>query len=172
MAAFDDFYFNPQMYDPAGGLLGNLHTWAQPPFLPKSISPEIGAAVSQGPIGPPAPAMAGQGPSATLPAAAPLGFLPPQQPMSVLDRIGQGLNNNGLSLLALGAGIAQGGLGKGLELAAHAGLQEAQLGQKRAGTQSTYQALLQAGIPVALAQTIAQSQNPQLMRFALDRYGR
>jgi hypothetical protein len=155
--------FNPASYGvSARGLLGHLPMWSyQAPVFPTAAqdatdsSGLANAAVPSTPV-PNATALAGTGP----------------QPGTMMDRIGQGLNDNAATLMALGGGIAQGGLGRGLQLAAQAGVQEAQLGQKKATAQSIAQSLIWAGTPPAIALTIAQSQNPQLVRYALERYGR
>jgi hypothetical protein len=71
------------------------------------------------------------GPLSIPPAQPPIFLSPPDpagaapaQPTSALGSIGQGLgngiNNHALTLMQLGAGIAQGGVGKGLALASTA----------------------------------------------------
>jgi hypothetical protein len=46
---------------------------------------------------------------------------PQPQPSTWIDRLGTGLNDNASMLMGLGAGIAQGGIGKGLQMGAQFG---------------------------------------------------
>ncbi len=86
----------------------------------------------------PNPAAPAPGPLAIPPATPPIFLSPPDpagaapaQPASALGDLGQGLtngiNNHALTLMALGAGIAQGGVGRGLALASTAAQAERNL---------------------------------------------
>jgi hypothetical protein len=117
---------------------------------------------------PPAPA---PGPLPIPPAQPPI-FLPPPDPASALGGIGQGLangiNNHALTLMALGAGIAQGGVGQGLTSAATAAQAERSLQAQQVNFLQTYQALTGAGVPAEEAR--AAVTNPSLMRAVAVKY--
>jgi hypothetical protein len=123
---------------------------------------------------PPAP-----GPLAIPPATPPIFLSPPDQagaapaqPASALGSIGQGLasgiNNHALTLMALGAGIAQGGVGKGLDAATAAAQAERSLQAQQVNFLQTYQALTDAGVPAEEAR--AAVTNPSLMRAVAVKY--
>jgi hypothetical protein len=122
----------------------------------------------------PAPA---PGPLAIPPAQPPIfPFDPagagPAQPPSGLGGLGQGLtngiNNHALTLMALGAGIAQGGVGRGLADAATAAQAERNLQAQKFNFLQTYNALTDAGVPAPQAQ--AAISNPSLMRALAVKY--
>jgi hypothetical protein len=96
---------------------------------------------------------------------------PAQRPGS-LGNLGQslanGLNNHALTLMALGSGIAQGGVGKGLAEAATAAQAERSLQAQQANFLQTYQALQNAGVPPEVAR--AAVTNPSLMRAVAVKY--
>jgi hypothetical protein len=117
-----------------GGLLGNL----QP----------------QQPQAQPLPAQAGTGapgPGAPGPGAG--GFA---------NGVGNFLSSNPLMLMALGGGIAQGGIGRGLQMAVPAAQAEQQQQKQQASQQATYQALRQAGVPHG--QAMAAALNPDVLK--------
>jgi hypothetical protein len=96
----------------------------------------------------------------------------PSQPTSALGSIGQGLangiNNHALTLMALGAGIAQGGVGRGLALASTAAEAERNRQIQQLNFLQTYNALTGAGVPPPQAQ--AAIGNPSLMRALAVKY--
>jgi hypothetical protein len=125
---------------------------------------------------PPGPA---PGPLAIPPATAPIFLSPPDQsgaapaqPPGALGSLGQGLangiNNHALTLMALGAGIAQGGVGQGLASAATAAQAERSLQAQQSNFLQTYQALSDAGVPADVAR--AAVTNPSLMRAVAVKY--
>jgi len=109
------------------------------------------------PIPPALPA----GPGGTVsPASNPLG--------SVGDAITNGISNHALTLMALGAGIAQGGVGKGLAAAATAADAEHNRQIQQLNLLQTYKALTDGGVPPQEAQ--AAVVNPSLMRTLAAKY--
>jgi hypothetical protein len=127
----------------------------------------------------PDPAAPSPGPLAIPPATPPIFLSPPDQsstalaqPAGAWDGIGQsltnGINNHALTLMALGAGIAQGGVGKGLELAATAAQAERNLRAQQVNFKHVYEVLTGAGVPAeeALAAVIS----PSLMRTLAVKY--
>jgi hypothetical protein len=119
------------------------------------------------------------GPLAIPPATPPIFLSPPDQvgaapaePLGALGSLGQGLangiNNHALTLMALGAGIAQGGVGQGLASAATAAQAERSLQAQQVNFLQTYQALTNAGVPAEEAR--AAVANPSLMRAVAVRY--
>jgi hypothetical protein len=138
----------------------------------------------QGPGNPPAPVPAAPASSSKLPfpAADPPIWLLPDGSVSYSGRSpsastgaastsqvpGGFLNSNASTLMALGAGIAQGGIGRGLEYAANA----AQAAHKQQAQQQsllhTYDALTDAGVPRTLAR--AAVYDPHIMRAVASTY--
>jgi hypothetical protein len=127
----------------------------------------------------PNPAAPAPGPLSIPPAQPPIFLSPPDpasaapaQPASAWDSIGQGLtngiNNHALTLMALGAGIAQGGVGRGLALASTAAEAERNRQAQQLNFLQTYNALTSAGVPKPQAQ--AAIGNPSLMRALAVRY--
>jgi hypothetical protein len=123
---------------------------------------------------PPAP-----GPLAIPPATPPIFLSPPDQagpapaqPASAVGSIGQGLasgiNNHALTLMALGAGIAQGGVGRGLDAATAAAQAERNLQAQQVSMKQTYDALTGAGVPAEEA--LAAVVNPRLMHVLAVKY--
>jgi len=155
MGTFDDSnYSNPQ-YSIFGGL-------QFPPTSPLSTlaaaqyRPTPGATI-------PNPAAAAPGPLAIPPAQPPI-FLsppdpsnaapaPPPNPLGSLgNAITNGISNYALTLMALGAGIAQGGVGRGLTDAATAAAAERNRQLQQLNFLSTYKALTDGGVPPQEAQ--------------------
>jgi hypothetical protein len=119
---------------------------------------------------PPAP-----GPLSIPPAQPPIFLSPPDpaggapaQPAGPWDSIINGLNNHALTLMALGAGIAQGGVGKGLADAATAVAAERNRQAQQLNFLQTYKALTDGGVPAQEAQ--AAIGNPSLMRALAAKY--
>jgi hypothetical protein len=127
----------------------------------------------------PATAAPPPGPLAIPPAQPPIFLSPPGpagaapiQPSSPLGGLGQnlanGLNNHALTLMALGAGIAQGGVGRGLEAATSAAETERSRQAQQLNLLQTYKALTDGGVPPPQAQ--AAIGNPSLMRALAVKY--
>jgi hypothetical protein len=127
----------------------------------------------------PNPAAPAPGPLAIPPAQPPIFLSPPDpagtapaQPTSAMGSIGNaitnGINNHALTLLALGAGIAQGGVGKGLAAAAAAAEAERNRQAQQLNFLETYKALTDGGVPPQDAQ--AAIGNPGLMRALAAKY--
>jgi hypothetical protein len=142
MATSDNFSpFNPQYFSP-GPQSPSVPSW-----LPAaSYRPPLASAFPS----PPAP-----GPLSIPPAQPPIFLSPPDppgpapaQPASALGNFGQslanGINNHALTLMALGAGIAQGGVGQGLASAATAAQAERSLQAQQFNFLQTYKALTDA----------------------------
>jgi hypothetical protein len=79
-----------------------------------------------------------------------------------LSRLGQGLRDNSSMLMALGAGTMTGGLGRGFQAAAAATEADAKRQAESASRNATLQALLQLGVPNAVAHAAAI--NPDLLK--------
>ncbi|HEY0421077.1 MAG TPA: hypothetical protein VGC80_16295, partial [Acetobacteraceae bacterium] len=108
------------------------------------------------------------GPLSIPPAQPPIFLSPPDpaaapaQPASPWDSLANGINNHALTLMALGAGIAQGGVGRGLAAAATAAEGERNRQAQQFNFLQTYKALTDGGVPPQEAQ--AAIGNPSLMR--------
>ena len=131
----------------------------------------------------PNPAAPAPGPLSIPPAQPPVFLSPPDpagaapaQPAGALGSIGpsinngltSGINNHALTLMALGAGIAQGGVGKGLAAAAAAAQAERNLQAQQVNFSHVYNALTGAGVPADEA--LAAVMNPSLMRTLAVKY--
>ena len=81
---------------------------------------------------------------------------------------GNPLSNNALTLMALGAGIAQGGIGKGLQQAATAAEADRQQQAQRYGVLQNYDALTDAGVPRDQAR--AAIYDPRVMSAVATKY--
>jgi hypothetical protein len=92
----------------------------------------------------------------------------PAPPASPWDSLANGINNHALTLMALGAGIAQGGVGRGLAAAATAAEGERNRQAQQFNLLQTYKALTDGGVPAQEAQ--AAIGNPSLMRALAARY--
>jgi hypothetical protein len=75
---------------------------------------------------------------------------------------GSWLNNNPLMLMALGGGIAQGGIGRGLQAAVPAAQYEQQQQKQQQAQGVTYNALRSAGVPHG--QALAGALNPEILK--------
>jgi hypothetical protein len=113
------------------------------------------------------------GPLSIPPAQPPIFLSPPAgtavtQPPSAWDSISNGINNHALTLMALGAGIAQGGVGRGLAAAATAAEGERSRQAQQLNFLQTYKALTEGGVPAQEAQAAISS--PSLMRALAAKY--
>jgi len=79
-----------------------------------------------------------------------------------------GINSHPLTLMSLGAGIAQGGVGRGLDLATAAAQAERNLQAQQVNHAHVYNALTGAGVPPDEA--LAAVLNPSLMRALAVKY--
>jgi len=158
-------YFNPQYSGPGGQQFTSpLAALAAAQYRPTPAATF------------PNPAAAAPGPLAIPPAQPPIFLSPPNPagaaPTSAPDSIGQGLatgiNNHALTLMALGAGIAQGGVGRGLALASTAAEAERNRQVQQLNFLQTYKALTDAGVPAPQAQAAIGS--PSLMRALAAKY--
>jgi hypothetical protein len=171
MGAFDDSNTPNPPYSIFGGL----------PFPPTSPLSTLAAAQYRPTPSAtfPNPAMPVPGPLAIPPAQPPI-FLsppdpaaaasaPPPNPLGTFgNTITNGINNHALTLMALGAGIAQGGVGRGLSLAEGAAQAERALMAQQVNFRQTYNALTGAGVPSEEA--LAAVVNPSLMRTLAVKY--
>jgi hypothetical protein len=121
-----------------------------PPAIPRARAPIYPAASA--PPATPAPPPTGTDPTNTNIGA---GFPNP-------------LTNHAATLMALGAGIAQGGIGRGLAMASSAAEAERNRSFQQTSLLQTYKALTDAGVPQQEA--IAAVSNPGLMRTVATRY--
>lgn len=125
----------------------------------------------------PAPVVAAPKPAPTDVSAnrAPLSLapaLPSQAPVTVeqpgfMDRLSNGLAANPMTLMTLGAGIAQGGVGKGLQYAAAGSQADRTNRQKQLTQTATYAALKARGMSDADA--LLAMQSPEALKAVLPR---
>jgi hypothetical protein len=167
MGISDNFNpFNPQYFSPGSPQSPSIPSW-----LPAASYRPPRASVFPSP---PVP-----GPLSIPPAQPPIFLSPPDQvgaaptqPASSSGNFGQslanGINNHALTLMALGAGIAQGGIGQGLASAATAAQAERSLQTQQVNFLQTYQALQNAGVPPEVAR--AAVTNPSVMRAVAVKY--
>lgn len=172
MGLFDSFQFDPQSYNPIGGMLQRLQDWQWqqqgqgfPPMdghVGNALKPPVIAA-------PPADNEPHRG--------APLSLYPPpmaspQDPQTspfanMLNGVSNGIAANPMTLMALGSGIMQGGFGKGLQLALMASGADENNKQNKQAQNATIAALRARGVPeadIALA-----ASNPDTMKALLTR---
>ena len=171
MGTFDDSNSSNPPYSIFGGL----------PFPPTSPLSTLAAAQYRPTPSAtfPNPAAAPPGPLAIPPAQPPI-FLSPPDPAAAApapppnpfgtfgSAITNGINNHALTLMALGAGIAQGGVGRGLADAATAAAAERNRQFQQLNFLATYKALTDGGVPPQEAQ--AAISNPSLMRTLAAKY--
>jgi hypothetical protein len=150
MGIFDDSsYFNP----------------LQSPFATAQYRPTPSGTLANAPA---------PGPLSIPPAQPPIFLSPPDPaaapspPASPWDSLANGINNHALTLIALGAGIAQGGVGRGLAAAATAAEGERNRQAQQLNLLQTYKALTDGGVPAQEAQ--AAIGNPSLMRALAAKY--
>jgi len=149
-------------FDDGSGHAGAASYPPMPTAAPSSLSPAhrfVGlASPSSGSLMPAKAASSATGPSTS-------NFTPRN---GIGGTLAQGLNNHALTLMALGAGIAQGGLGRGLSLAQSAAEAERNLMAQQVNFRQTYEALTGAGVPndEALAAVV----NPNLMHALAVKY--
>lgn len=173
MADFLSQYFDPKTYDAGiGGLLNRLlpsmQAQLQPGAFPEQSvqanapSPLDTAQWPAGPVGAPMEANAAMPPKTMAPTP-PLSLAPPAMPAAppeqpgIGDRISNGISNNSNMLIALGSGIAQGGIGKGLQ----SSLTGIDQDRKNGNQNLTQQALIKKGLDPEMARAV--SANPQLL---------
>lgn len=187
MVDFLSSYFDPRNFEGVAGLLNRqidpamlqlqpglfppqqLQPPQQPIAEPNQPSPLDSAQWPAGPVGAP------QTDGASLPRAAqptagmmaPLSIAPPMPGPSaqveapgVGDRISDGLSRNSNMLISLGAGIAQGGIGKGLQAA----MTGVDADRKQGNQNLTQQALIKKGLDPEMARAV--SANPALLASA------
>jgi hypothetical protein len=151
------------------GIFGDNFLSLLSPFATAQYRPTPAATFPDpaAPAAPPAPLAI---PPAQLPIFSPPapGSAAPAQPASPWESIANGINNHALTLMALGAGIAQGGVGKGLGLAEAAAQTERNLLAQQVNFKQTYNALTGAGVPADEA--LAAVVNPSLMRALAVKY--
>jgi hypothetical protein len=128
----------------------------------------------------PDPAAPPPGPLSIPPAEPPIFLSPPDQPGTApaqpagglgsmgINGLANGINNHALTLMALGAGIAQGGVGKGLADATTAAAAERSRQAQQVSFLQTYNALTNGGVP--REEALAAVMNPSLMRALAAKY--
>lgn len=154
------------------GTMPQLAGGAAPP-LPPPVNVAPPPQVASVPATP--PAMAPAGPSSTdiSAAARQPASAPPGRTESLWDKIGSGINNNSALLLALGAGFSGApsfgtGMSRAFSQAIPAGQLDTANKLKASQIQSTYSALLKAGVPPHLA--LAATQNPEILKKVTEDY--
>ena len=105
-----------------------------------------------------------QGPSASAPPSGGIAGMV----QSLANGIVGGIDNHPLTLMSLGAGIAQGGIGRGLALATAAAQAERNLQAQQVNHAHVLNALTGAGVPPDEA--LAAVLNPSLMRVLAVKY--
>jgi hypothetical protein len=136
-----------------------------PPLPPATAAPPPSPAALPLPIPPARP------PSfAPSLAAPPATSAVPQDPTNnnIAPTLANPLASHAATLMALGAGIAQGGIGKGLAMASAAAENERNRAAQQMSFLQTYKALTDSGVPQQEA--IAAVSNPSLMRTLAARY--
>jgi hypothetical protein len=131
-----------------------------PQSLPSAAPTAPAIPPARAPIFPAAPA------PATSPAPAPAAVSPTTA--SIGPSFPNPLTNHAATLMALGAGIAQGGIGRGLAMASSAAEAERNRSFQQTSLLQTYKALTDAGVPQQEA--IAAVSNPSVMRTVATRY--
>lgn len=173
MGLFDSVQFDPQSYNPIGGLLRRLQEWqwqnpnAQgfPPLdgnVGNALKPTIIAA-------PPSDNEPQRGPPLNI--SPPPMAMPQAQQASPLANIFGGLSNgiaaNPMTLMALGSGIMQGGFGKGLQLAMAGSSLDQKNKQMQQAQNATIAALKAKGFSDAEIALAASS--PEAMKAAISK---
>jgi hypothetical protein len=151
MSIYDD-YSNSYTYPDA-----TAASYQTPQIIGASTAPGEGVAASQ-------PPTYYQAPSASAP---PTGGIAGMV-QGLANRIVGGINNHPLTLMSLGAGIAQGGIGRGLTLATAAAQAERNLQAQQVNHAHVFNALTGAGVPPDEA--LAAVLNPSLMRALAVKY--
>jgi hypothetical protein len=108
-----------------------------------------------------------QAPAASAPPSSGLGSIAGMVQNPTNGIVG-GINNHPLTLMSLGAGIAQGGIGRGLALATAAAQAERNLQAQQVNHAHVLNALIGAGVPPDEA--LAAVLNPTLMRALAVKY--
>jgi hypothetical protein len=155
----------PWMTNLAGSFIGPSRGFpptigvATPPVSPALNPVLVPASV---PISRPRPVMEATTPQAPMPVSSQF-----PQSTGMLDRVGNGIQDNSNLLMALGSGIMQGGWGKGLEAASAAASAERKERQQDLARNTTFQALLAHGVPEAEARAAMSS--PEILRALVNR---
>jgi hypothetical protein len=190
MGIFSGYQFDPRAYQ--RGVLGwldpTLHNMDKPggmpdfgtpqmppPSLPPPSMPGAGMAqpeIPQGDAGPSAMPQAGPGVQGVN---APQGgsfFGQQLEGGGLFDRLGQGLSSNALTLMALGGGIAQGGIGKGLTAAAPIAAYEQSQRTAQGAQLALYQSLRARGLSHSDAVAAATNEKAlaALLPLAVPKY--
>jgi hypothetical protein len=142
-----------------------------PPYAYSSAWPPPAAPYPPRPAAAPLPIPAARAPSLPAAPAAPAAAMPsvPQAPTNAFGlAFNNPLTNHAATLMALGAGIAQGGIGRGLAMASAAAENERNRQLQQMSFMQTYKALTDSGVPQQEA--IAAVSNPSLMRTLAARY--
>src|SRR6516165_5112516 len=150
----------------------NLEELAPPDTSAQYQDPRAGSVPS--PYGPGSPLIPAERPdvfysdpnpaTAPLPTGGPAGGILQQ----LANGLTTGINNHPLTLMSLGAGIAQGGVGRGLDLATAAAQAERNLQAQQVNHAHVFNALTGAGVPPDEA--LAAVLNPSLMRVLAVKY--
>lgn len=159
---FDPSMFMPQ--DPRAGLFARLSGLAGFQPTPQSMLPgqpgmdamASGIIPQQGP-----PPGQPQAPMSPMPQGAPQGN-------GFMDALTGFLGNHSNALMGLGAGIASGGLQRGVGGMAQGGQMDYQRNLQMSSLAQTEQALLQAGLPPGVARAAAL--NPELLKTIAPEY--
>jgi len=172
MGLFDSFQFDPQGYNPIGGLLQHLQDWQwqqrgqgfpalnggvgdalKPPVIaapPADNEPQRGSPLSLSP------------PPMAAPQTSPFA--------NMFNGISNGIAANPMTLMALGSGIMQGGFGKGLQLAMTGSALDQKNRQTTQAQNATIAALKAKGL--SDAEIALAASNPDALKYTLDKiYG-
>jgi hypothetical protein len=152
---------------PDGSPVGLLPPWAyNTPWSPPTAPLPPRPAAAPPPI---PPARAPSFPAAPpTPAAAATPGLPPDPTNTISPALANPLASHAATLMALGAGIAQGGIGRGLAMASGAAENERNRQAQQMSFFQTYKALTDGGVPQEEA--LAAVLNPSLMRSLAAKY--
>jgi len=184
------FWDNPMFTSPTntptvlrypGTDFGLLPPWAyNTPWSPATAStpslPPTAAAPPPGPAAPPIPLPRPRPPLLLAPPIANPNAIPPAPPGAPQDPTNNNINpalanplaSHAATLMALGAGIAQGGIGRGLAMASAAADNERNRAAQQMSFLQTYKALTEGGVPQEEA--LAAVLNPSLMRSLAAKY--
>lgn len=159
---FDPSMFDPQAgMNPTGGLLARLSQMINQPTGTSGVLPgQPGMDAQASGLMPPPP------PQGAPPMSPPMQGAP--QGGGILDALTGFLGNHSNALMGLGAGIASGGLQRGVPGMAAGGQMDYQRNLQQSSLAGTYQALIASGIPAAQAQ--AMTLNPELLKTLAPTY--
>lgn len=172
MGLFDSFQFDPQGYNPIGGLLQHLQDWQwrqQGQGFP-AMNGGVGDALKPPVIAaPPADNEPQRGPPLNI---SPSQMATPRAPQAsplanIFNGLSNGIADNPMMLMALGSGIMQGGFGKGLQLAMMASVEDQKNKQNKQAQNATIAALKAKGFSDAEIALAASS--PEAMKAAISK---